>query len=454
VFSGVLLERLKGLHPKAIDLSLDRVERLLAALDHPERRLPPVVHVAGTNGKGSFLAFLRAIAEGLGKRVQGYTSPHLVDFHERIALPGPKGAVPISEEYLVDCLARTEAANRGELITLFEITTATAFLAFAETPADLLLLETGLGGRLDATNVVREPLLTAITPISIDHVGFLGNTVAAIAGEKAGILKPGVPCVVGPQPPEALEVIEARAREVDAPLIVFGRDFWVVEHSDKFVVETAAQRVELPFPCLAGRHQLDNAASAITAAAIIFSDSLTRDAVVRGVTKAKWPARLERLSPGALHAHVGEGTEIWLDGGHNPAGGKAVAEAIAALTDRNDRPVHLVWGMMETKDAQAVIAPFKDLIERVYTVPIPEEENAFSAEALADIAAGEGFNVTAATNVPHALLLSQAAFSRPGRVLICGSLYLAGHVLKLHNAQRLTLPNVSAYRQRRSRAST
>lgn len=454
MFSGVLLERLKELHPKSIDLSLDRVERLLAALNHPELRLPPVVHVAGTNGKGSFIAFLRAIAEGLGKRVQVYTSPHLVNFHERIALPGPMGAAPIAEEDLVDCLARAEAANQGELITLFEITTAAAFLAFAETPADLLLLETGLGGRLDATNVVQSPLLTAITPISIDHVGFLGSTISAIAAEKAGIIKPGIPCIVGPQEPEALEIIEAKASPLDAPLTVCGRDFSGSESGNGFVFETAARKVELPMPCLAGRHQLDNAATAIAAAAVIFPEALTRDALLRGMTKAEWPARLERLSPGALHAHVGEGTEIWLDGGHNPAGGKAVAEAIAALGDRGSRPVHLVWGMMETKDAQAVISPFKGLVERIYTVPIPEEENAFAAEALAEIAAGEGFNVTAAMNVPHALLLSQAAFSRPGRVLICGSLYLAGHVLKLHNAQRLTLPNVSAYRQRRSLVSS
>lgn len=454
MFSRVLLERLKELHPKSIDLSLDRVERLLAALGHPELRLPPVVHVAGTNGKGSFIAFLRAIAEGLGKRVQVYTSPHLVNFHERIALPGPMGAVPIAEEDLVDCLARAEAANQGELITLFEITTVAAFLAFAETPADLLLLETGLGGRLDATNVVQSPLLTAITPISIDHVGFLGNTVSAIAAEKAGIIKPGIPCIVGPQEPEALKIIEAKARRLDAPLTVCGRDFSVGESGQKLVFETAARKIELPMPCLAGRHQFDNAAVAIAAAAVIFSDTLTRDALVRGMTKAEWPARLERLSPGALHTHVGEGTEIWLDGGHNPAGGRAVADAMAALGDLGSRPVHLVWGMMETKDAHSVISPFKGLVERIYTVPIPEEENAFAAEALAEIAAGDGFNVTAAMNVPHALLLSQAAFSRPGRVLICGSLYLAGHVLKLHNAQRLTLPNVLAYRQGRSLVSS
>src|SRR6187431_1365792 len=218
--SVTLLERLKALHPQSIDLSLGRIERLLAALGHPERRLPPVVHVAGTNGKGSYLAFTRAIAEALGKGVHVYTSPHLVNFHERIVLAGPHGSAPIGEDLLVDCLARAEAANGGELITLFEITTAAAFLAFSEVPADLLLLETGLGGRLDATNVVAKPLLTAITPISIDHVSFLGDSITAIAGEKAGILKPGVPCVVGRQVQEAFEVIERKAEELGSPLHV------------------------------------------------------------------------------------------------------------------------------------------------------------------------------------------------------------------------------------------
>ena len=223
-----LLERLKALHPQSIDLSLGRIERLLAGLGHPERKLPPVIHVAGTNGKGSLIAFVRAIAEALGKRVHVYTSPHLVNFHERVVLAGPQGAAPITEDRLVECLARAEAANAGELITLFEITTAAAFLAFAETPADLLLLETGLGGRLDATNVVEKPIATSITPISIDHVSFLGHTLTAIAGEKAGILKPGVPCIVGRQGAEALKVIEARAEEIGVPPHVFGRDFDVM----------------------------------------------------------------------------------------------------------------------------------------------------------------------------------------------------------------------------------
>ena len=430
--SDTLLERLKKLHPQSIDLSLGRIERLLAALDHPERKLPPVLHVAGTNGKGSFLAFTRAIAEALGQRVHVYTSPHLVHFHERVVLAGPHGSAPIAEDLLVDCLARAEAANDGELITLFEITTAAAFLAFAEVPADFLLLETGLGGRLDATNVVAKPLLTAITPISIDHVSFLGDTVAQIAGEKAGILKPEIPCVVGRQEHEALQVIEARADGIGATLHVAGRDFDMYEQHGRLVFQTPARLLDLPLPRLKGRHQIDNAGTAIAAANLVFGEALTTRALEQGLTHAEWPARLERLGAGSLHAFVADGTEIWLDGGHNAAGGRVIAQAIAELEERVPRPLHLVFGMMETKDAHAFIAPFKGLVERVYTVPIPDEPNAFSAEALAAIARGEGFDVVAASSVPDALLKSQHAVPGPVRVLICGSLYLAGHVLKLH----------------------
>jgi dihydrofolate synthase/folylpolyglutamate synthase len=428
-----LLEGLKALHPQSIDLSLGRIERLLAALGHPERRLAPVVHVAGTNGKGSLIAFVRAIAQSLGKRVHVYTSPHLVNFHERIVLAGPNGAEPISEDRLIDCLVRAETANSGELITLFEITTAAAFLAFAETPADLLLLETGLGGRLDATNVVEKPLVTSITPISIDHVSFLGHTLASIAGEKAGILKPGVPCVVARQEEEALKVIEARAGEIGAPLHVFGRDFAVFEQHRRLIFQTASRLLDLPLPRLNGRHQIDNAGAAIATASVAFGDALTVDALEQGLIRAEWAARLERLSDdGELYQYVGDGTEIWLDGGHNAAGGQAIAHALAEFEERVPRTVHLIWGMMETKDAHAFITPFKGLVECVYTVPIPEEANAFSADALAKIATSEGFDVTPTAGIVHALMQSKAALGRPGRVLICGSLYLAGHVIRLH----------------------
>jgi dihydrofolate synthase/folylpolyglutamate synthase len=333
---------------------------------------------------------------------------------------------------LVDCLARAEAANAGELITLFEITTVAAFLAFAETPADLLLLETGLGGRLDATNVVVKPALTAITPVSIDHVSFLGETLTEIAGEKAGILKPGVTCVVGRQEQAALQVIERRAEQVGAPLHVAGRDFDMYEQQGRLVFQTASGLLDLPLPRLTGRHQIDNAGTAIAAASLLFGDELAAYALEHGLTHAEWPARMERLAVGGLHAYVADGTEIWLDGGHNAAGGQVTAHALAELDERVPRPVHLIFGMMDTKDAHAYIAPFKGLVERIYTVPIPEEPNAFGAEALAEIARTEGFEVVPTSGLPDALTRSQAALQGPGRVLICGSLYLAGHALKLH----------------------
>ena len=427
-----LLERLKLLHPKSIDLSLGRMQRLLGALGHPERSLPPVVHVAGTNGKGSLIAFLRAIAEALGRRVHVYTSPHLVNFHERIVLGGPRGGAAIAEDHLVDCLLRTEAANAGQQVTYFEITTAAAFLAFAETQADLVLLETGMGGRLDATNVVEAPLLTAVTPVSIDHVSYLGNTLTAIASEKAGILKAGVPCVVGRQDQKALDVIQARARAIGAPLHAQGRDFDVVELKDCFVYQSDSSSLVLPMPRLNGKHQIGNAAMAIALANLAFRDIPTTEAVKRGLTCAVWPARFEQLGAGALYDFVGEDTEIWVDGGHNPAGGHVIAQALADLKATSARPVHLVWGMMDSKDARAVISPFKGVVEHVYTVAIPGEPQSFMAQALAKVAEGEGLRASATHGVHHALLMSQAAFKGKGRVLVCGSLHLAGHVLKLH----------------------
>lgn len=430
-----LLSRLKDLHPQSIDLSLGRMRRLLADLEHPERRLPRVVHVAGTNGKGSLIAYVRAIGVALGKRVQVYTSPHLVDFHERIVLSDRRGGAPITEDRLVECLARAEAANDGKLITLFEITTAAAFLAFAEAPADLLLLETGMGGRLDATNVVDSPLLTVIMPVSIDHVAYLGDTVDAIAAEKAGILKPGVPCVVGCQEPAAMRVIEAKAAVIGSPLIIQGRDFDVTPARESFFFHANSKTVELPLPHLAGRHQVSNAGVAIAAADIVFGSDLTRDTLISGLRTTRWPARLEHLGDGALYDYVADKTEIWLDGGHNPAGGQVIARALADICQRAPRPLHLIWGMMETKDAEAVIAQFKGLVEHVYTVPIPDEPNSFAAANLAHIAEIEGFNATPTGSVPHALLLSQAASRDPQRVLICGSLYLAGHVLTLHTGR-------------------
>ncbi len=420
--SDAVLERLTRLHPKVIDLSLGRVERLLARLDHPEERLAPVVHVAGTNGKGSLLAFLRAMLEASGQRAQAYTSPHLVRFHERIRLADGL----IDEAALIALLERCEEANGPEPITFFEVTTAAAFLAFAEQPADILLLETGLGGRLDATNVIARPALTAITPIALDHQQFLGDTLAAIAAEKAGILKPGVTCVVGPQEAEALAVIEERAAAVGAALHIHGRDWTFAPDDDGFCFEDADGVRSFPAPALRGPHQLANAALAVACARKLSSFGLGDDAIASGIVSAAWPGRLQRLSEGPLAALLPPDWELWLDGGHNPAAGAALAEALA---DWRDRPLHLVYGMLNTKGAAGFLKPLAPLAEDLKAVTIPGEPASLSAEAATRHAMEAGFEATPAESVAEALGAIVVHAKQPGRILICGSLYLAGQVL-------------------------
>lgn len=394
--------------------------------------MPPVVHVAGTNGKGSVIAFLRAIGESLGQRVHAYTSPHLVSFNERIVIGGFGGGSPISEGFLIECLSEVERVNAGQPITLFEITTAAAFVAFAAIPADLLLLETGLGGRFDATNVVASPKATVITPVSYDHMEFLGSSLASIAREKAGILKFGVPCIVGPQPVEALSVIEERAKILNVPLKVFGREFRASFPQDPWLFEEGRVQLRLPLPNLKGPHQIENAAVAVAAARAVFGRGLKKHGLWRGMRTASWPARLECLSEGNLHTFVNEGTEIWLDGGHNLAGANVIARSVEELGWRKDGPVHLVWGMMESKDAESSVAALKDRVDHIFTVKIPGEVGSFDAEKLSSIARKHGLRATAATGIRQALLLSQVQARPAPRVLICGSLYLAGHALKLH----------------------
>jgi dihydrofolate synthase/folylpolyglutamate synthase len=374
--SDAVLDRLTRLHPKVIDLSLGRIERLLLRLGSPERGLPPVVHVAGTNGKGSVIAYLRAMLEAAGQRVHAYTSPHLTRFHERIRLNGTL----IGEPELVDLLEECETANGPSPITFFEVTTAAAFLAFTRHPADILLLETGLGGRLDATNVVERPLLSVITPVSIDHVQFLGDTLEAIAAEKAGILKPGVPAVIGPQAAEALAVIESRAAEVGAPLSCAGRD-WQFEAKDDGItfVEAGASRA-FGRPALPGAHQIENAAMALAAARRLDGFGLDDEALGRGLSGARWPGRLQTLTQGPLPALLPDGWELWLDGGHNAAAGLALAEAIGR---RRDRPLHLIFGMMNSKAVREFLRPLAPLAQSLHAVAIPGEPNSLSAEAAA-----------------------------------------------------------------------
>ena len=431
--SDELLAELKGLHPLLIDLSLGRIEALLGKLGHPERRLPPVVHVAGTNGKGSVTAFLKAMLEAAGLKVHVYTSPHLVRFHERIALAGAdRRARPIGERELVDRLAAVERINVGEPITFFEITTAAAFLAFAETPADAVILEVGLGGRLDATNVIARPALSVITPVSLDHADKLGATVAEIAGEKAGILKTGAAAVVSMQPPEALDVIRARAREVVAPLSVWGEDFEAFEQNGRLVFQSAERLLDLPLPALIGQHQIGNAGTAVAAALRLKWLGLTVDAIEEGLRQVRWPARMQRLDDGPLARLLRPGSELWLDGGHNPAGGQAIAQTLAELEERAPKEVSLVAGMMRNKDAARFLEHFRGLARRVVTVPVPAgPEAAYAPEELAAVAVSVGLAATPAVDVGAALRSLQGPDDGPQRILICGSLYLAGQVLAL-----------------------
>ncbi len=436
--SDALLAEMKLLHPKLIDLSLGRVERLLTKLKNPELHLPPVVHVAGTNGKGSVTAFLKAIFEASGKRVHVYTSPHLVRFHERIALAGKDGkARPIGESDLVDVLMRVRAVNDGDDITQFEITTAAAFLAFAEHRADVLLLEVGLGGRLDATNVINKPALSVITSISLDHSDKLGATLDKIAAEKAGILKPGVTGIVSAQAPAVLDVIERAARAAGAPLVVWGRDYDAFEQNGRLVVQREDDRLlDLPLPALIGRHQITNAGTAI-AAALVLADqnpqlALSEHAIEKAMRSVEWPARMQRLTTGPLPEILGNDAELWLDGGHNPAAGEMLADTLASFEDKSPKPTFLVVGMMGQKDAAGFLLPFRGLVRSVLTVPIPgAHEMPHSAETLAQIARDTGLDAEDTPGVSEALKKIAALPKGQKRVLICGSLYLAGHVLGL-----------------------
>jgi dihydrofolate synthase / folylpolyglutamate synthase len=433
--SGVLLDRLKQLYPVTIELSLDRLHKLLVKLGDPHKRMGPVVHVAGTNGKGSTCAYLAAMATAAGLRVHWYSSPHLVSFHERIRLADQPGQnlrmpLPITEQLLIDALTRVERANAGDPITFFEITTAAAFLAFAEHPADLVILEVGLGGKFDATNVIDRPLACIITPVSIDHAEYLGDTLAKIAGEKAGILKRGVKAIIAGQADEALDTIRAVAQRVGAQLVLTGEDFDAFEQRGRLVFQNTATLLDLPKPALVGRHQIANAGTAIAAALEI--PGMSKAAIERGLTTVQWPARMQRLTGGTLSALVPSPSELWLDGGHNPAGGQALAQTIADLEERASKPLIMIVGMMGTKDAAGFLTPFVTLASHVITVPVPAAHEApMKPELLAKVATELGLVATSAKSVPDALVMANRLLPGSKRVLICGSLYLAGHVLTL-----------------------
>ena len=409
---------MQKLHPKVIDLTLDRMWRCLASVGDPHLALPPVIHVAGTNGKGSTQAMIRAGLEAAGDTVHAYTSPHLARFHERIRVAGEL----ISEDALTAILDEVYEANGGETITYFEITTVATFLAFARAGADWTLLEVGLGGRHDATNVIADPRLTVITQIDLDHQQFLGDTVAEIAYQKAGIIKRGVPVVVGPQHDEALEVIEKEAEKFAAPVIAHGQHWHVWEERNRLIYQDENGLLDLPKPNLRGPHQFGNAGMAIAALRHLGFDEAACEAAV---TRAYWPARMQRLKTGPLTEMAPE-AELWLDGGHNPAAGAALAETLAELPKR---PTHAICGMLSTKDVEGYLRPLASVVSDLHAVAIPGETATLPAEATAEAARAVGLSATVAASVTDALA-DITASDPASRVLICGSLYLAGSVLR------------------------
>ena len=426
-----IVARLTALHPRRIDLSLDRVQRLLAALDHPERNLPPVIHVAGTNGKGSTIAFLRAILEAAGKRVHTYTSPHLVRFNERFRIGRPGESRLVSDDELAATMEECERANAGAPITVFEITTAAGLLLFARYAADVLLLEVGLGGRLDATNVVDNPLATIITRISVDHTDFLGASLEKIAAEKAGILKRGVPAVIASQPRDALAVIERQAAKLRAPLKIAGADWTATEERGRLVYQDETGLLDLPPPRLYGRHQFENAGLAIAALRTIAQFAIPPAAYDVGMVKADWPARMHRLGHGPLVELAPVGSELWLDGGHNPDGGRAIAAALADLEERVPRPLVLIVGMLASKDCEGFLGNFAGLARRTIAVPVPNAEKGLSAEAVAGAARAIGLSATSRDSLAEALDAARKLdLDPPPRIVITGSLYLAGEALR------------------------
>jgi dihydrofolate synthase/folylpolyglutamate synthase len=425
---GTIAARLLALHPKRIDLSLDRIERLLAALDHPERHLPPAIHVAGTNGKGSTVAFARAILEAAEKRVHVYTSPNLVRLNERFRIGRAGGGHFVEDTELADALAECEAKNAGAPITVFEIETAAAFLLFSRHPADIVLLEVGLGGRLDATNVVERPLASVITRVSLDHRDFLGDTLEQIAAEKAGILKPNVPAVISSQTREALAVIERQAARVRAPLSIAGENWTATEERGRLVYQDGDGLLDLPAPKLYGRHQFENAGAAI-AALRLGGLKPPAPAFEAGMIRVEWPARMQRLSHGRLAALIPPESELWLDGGHNADGGRATATALADLEERVSRPLVLIVGMLSTKDCAGFLKNFSGLARRVIAVPI-HQDKAVPAGELAEVARNVGLPAISRDDLESALDLAGKLDLHPApRILITGSLYLAGEVL-------------------------
>ena len=425
------IERLMSLHPKGFDLSLERIGRLLERLDNPHRRMPPVIHIAGTNGKGSAAAFARALLEAAGKTVHVHTSPHLVNWHERYRMGAPGGGRLVEDAVLAAAVERVERANRGEKITVFEVLTAVMFVLFSEHPADAAIVEVGLGGRFDATNVIARPAVSLIMPVALDHEAYLGDRVELIAAEKAGIIKPGVPVVVGQQEWDAArEVLTETADRLDAPLKVYGQDFLAAEEHGRMVYQDESGLLDLPLPRLPGRHQLANAAAAIAAvktAGFAVTDQVAEKAMV----EVSWPGRMQTLPEGRLSALAPEGAEIWIDGGHNPSAGAVIAEALAEAEEKRPRPLFLIAGMLNTKDQTGYFRAFEGMVRHVYAVPVNNSDAGVPTSELAAHAMAAGLSAEPVNSVANALTLLRDMWDEdePPRILIGGSLYLVGEVL-------------------------
>jgi folylpolyglutamate synthase/dihydrofolate synthase len=427
------IERLMGLHPKGYDLSLTRITRLLETLGNPHHRLPPVIHVAGTNGKGSVSAFSRALLEAAGLSVHVHTSPHLVNWHERYRL-GRKGAPGafVGDAKLADTVRRVAEANGGQQITVFEILTAVAFLLFSEEPADAVIMEVGMGGRFDCTNVIDKPAVSIIMPISLDHQPYLGDRVELIAAEKAGIMKRGCPVVIGHQEFDAaLDVLMATAERLSCPVSAYAQDYMAHEEFGRLIYQDEFGLLDLPLPRLPGRHQYANAAAAIRAVKAA-GFPVTEDIVAKAMTSVEWPGRLQLLTEGTLHAAAPAGCELWVDGGHNPGAGEVIAEAMASFEERKPRPLFLIIGMLNTKDPIGYFRAFAGIAAHVYTVPIRGTDVALDPVVLADAAMEAGLMAEPVSSILEALQAiteKHGTEQPPPRVMIGGSLYLAGNAL-------------------------
>lgn len=431
--ADAVIERLMQLHPKGFDLSLDRIRGLLEKLGNPHLNLPPVIHIAGTNGKGSATAFCRALLEASGFGVHVHTSPHLVNWHERYRLASKTGGKFVSDDVLAEAIERVETANDGQYITVFEILTAVAFVLFSEHPADVVIMEVGLGGRFDATNVIPEPAVSLIMPISIDHQAFLGDRVELIAAEKAGIIKKDCPVVIGFQLFDAArEVLISTADRLDCPLSIYGQDFLAFEEHGRMVFQNEDGLIDLPLPRLPGRHQIANAAAAIEAVQMA-GFTITDKAAEKALMVVDWPARMQRLTHGELIDLAPAASEIWLDGGHNPGAGAVIAEALGDLEERSTRPLFLITGMINTKDPVGYFEAFAGMARHVFTVPIPSSDAGIPNNELAISAQKAGLSAEPVHSVANALKILRDSWAHdeaPPRILIGGSLYLAGEVLR------------------------